>query len=285
MNQTFYLTNIVPQDLENNGNYWNRLEIYCRELTNQFSDVYIISGPLWLPALEDENEEDKNLPIKWKNPPINLTNINSNDAVILSEKGDSGTAKPKYKKPAKKFVKYQVLGKNNVAVPTHLYKIILVEDPKMDMPMMGAFVVPNKPIQNVKLEQFEVELEEIEKHVGVKFHQELDRSQVSSLCLSTGCRLNNYKEFQDFFWYRRMSNPWSLRDLERDWKTVCDMGLRSEKLHELYLNKKDELIEKQKAKELSENKTMNKEAVIESSKNESDKTVNRPAEIAVAAAA
>ena len=67
------------------------------------------------------------------------------------------------------------------------------------------------------------------------------------------------------------------------------MGLRSEKLNELYLNKKDELKEKQKAKELSENKTMNKEtekeAVIESSKTESDKTVNRPAEIAVAAAA
>ena len=67
------------------------------------------------------------------------------------------------------------------------------------------------------------------------------------------------------------------------------MGLRSEKLYELYLKKKDELIEKQKAKELSENKKNNKEtekeAVIESSKNESDKTVNRPAEIAVAAAA
>ena len=86
-------------------------------------NIILFLGPLWLPALEDENEEDKNLPIKWKNPPINLTNINSNDAVILSEKGDSGTAKPKYKKPAKKFVKYQVLGNNNVAVPTHLFKV------------------------------------------------------------------------------------------------------------------------------------------------------------------
>ena len=32
MNQTFYYTNVVPQDLDNNGNYWNRLEIWCRNL-------------------------------------------------------------------------------------------------------------------------------------------------------------------------------------------------------------------------------------------------------------
>ena len=32
MNQTFFYTNVVPQDLDNNGNYWNRLEIWCRNL-------------------------------------------------------------------------------------------------------------------------------------------------------------------------------------------------------------------------------------------------------------
>ena len=69
------------------------------------------------------------------------------------------------------------------------------------------------------------------------------------------------------------------------------MGLRSEKLYELYLKKKDELIEKQKAKELSENKTINKEtekeAVLESSKNKSDSNESgeKPVQIAVAAAA
>lgn len=257
MNETFYLTNIVPQDIDNNGNYWNRLEIFCRELTNQYKDVYVISGPLWLPYNEDENPEnvlDKNLPIKWKNF---QAKTEQNLQTENNEKGDNEKTSKKWRRSAKKFVKYQVLGDNNVAVPTHLYKIILVEDPLLDWPMIGAFVVPNKPIQNVNLDDFEVEIEEIEKQVGVRFHQELDRTEVKSLCLSSsGCKLNNYKEFQEFFWYRRMSNPWSIRDLEKDWKTVSDMGLKSEKLNDVYINKKKELEEKEK---LKSNEKMTKE--------------------------
>ena len=107
-----------------------------------------------------------------------------------------------------------------MAVPTHLFKIILVYDPSLQKPMLGAFVVPNKPIQNVRLRKFEVDVEEIEKYVGVRFHQDLDRSQVASLCLDTGCKLNDYREFQDFFWNRSMSNPWNMHQLERDWKVV-----------------------------------------------------------------
>ena len=34
-----------------------------------------------------------------------------------------------------------------MAVPTHLYKIILVEDPKLEKPMLAAFVIPNRPVQ------------------------------------------------------------------------------------------------------------------------------------------
>jgi nuclease EXOG len=49
MNDTFYLTNIVPQDMDNNGGYWNRLEIWVRGLTEQYQDVWVVSGPLWLP--------------------------------------------------------------------------------------------------------------------------------------------------------------------------------------------------------------------------------------------
>ena len=64
------LSNVVPQDVDNNGDFWNRLEIYCRDLTKkgsayptyiyniskitissaQFDDVRVISGPLWLPG-------------------------------------------------------------------------------------------------------------------------------------------------------------------------------------------------------------------------------------------
>jgi len=50
MNDTFLLSNIVPQDIDNNCGFWNRLEMYCRELTKRFDDVHIISGPLFLPC-------------------------------------------------------------------------------------------------------------------------------------------------------------------------------------------------------------------------------------------
>lgn len=53
MNETFYLSNIVPQDLDNNANFWYRLEAYCRSLAKRYSDVYIVSGPLYLPKQED----------------------------------------------------------------------------------------------------------------------------------------------------------------------------------------------------------------------------------------
>ena len=53
MDATFFLSNIVPQDLDNNANYWYRLEAYCRGLTKRYSSVYIVSGPLYLPKQED----------------------------------------------------------------------------------------------------------------------------------------------------------------------------------------------------------------------------------------
>ncbi len=37
------------QDFDNNGDFWNRLEIYCRDLTKKFEDVHVISGPMWIP--------------------------------------------------------------------------------------------------------------------------------------------------------------------------------------------------------------------------------------------
>ena len=70
----------------------------------------------------------------------------------------------------------QVLGQNRVAVPTHLYKVVLAE--AGDKQALGVFIVPNKPIKNVDLTRFQVSLEELERHVGCTFHSELKRDQV-----------------------------------------------------------------------------------------------------------
>ncbi|XP_045392447.1 nuclease EXOG, mitochondrial isoform X2 [Lemur catta] len=57
MAETFYLSNIVPQDFDNNSGYWNRMEMYCRELTERFEDVWVVSGPLTLPQTTNDGKK------------------------------------------------------------------------------------------------------------------------------------------------------------------------------------------------------------------------------------
>lgn len=50
MEQTFFLTNMAPQIGKGfNRDSWNRLEKYVRKLTNIYKDVYVCTGPLYLP--------------------------------------------------------------------------------------------------------------------------------------------------------------------------------------------------------------------------------------------
>lgn len=65
-----------------------------------------------------------------------------------------------YRKEAngKKYVRYEVIGANHVAVPTHFYKVVVGEtkDGKLEM---EAFVMPNAPIDdNTPLTNFQVKL-------------------------------------------------------------------------------------------------------------------------------
>ncbi len=51
IDETFILSaNIVPQNLDNNGNYWYRIEWFARELAKKFDFVHIITGPLFIPT-------------------------------------------------------------------------------------------------------------------------------------------------------------------------------------------------------------------------------------------
>ena len=167
MNDTFLLSNIVPQDINNNGDFWNRLEIYARwvilevfknsyfgiiwlplsrDLTKKYSDVRVISGPLWI-AKELNEKETENL-----------------------QKADAKLKRHRKKMP--KYLRYEVIGENEVSVPTHLFKIILVEDPKLDKPLLASFVVPNLPIKFDKvLMDFHTSLGSVERMTGFKFYE------------------------------------------------------------------------------------------------------------------
>lgn len=47
----------------------------------------------------------------------------------------------------KMYVKYQVIGKNNVAVPTHFFKVVVMENEDNDFEM-EAYVMPNRIIED-----------------------------------------------------------------------------------------------------------------------------------------
>jgi len=50
MEQTFFLSNMAPQiGIGFNRDSWNRLEKHVRKLTNVYKDVYVCTGPLYLP--------------------------------------------------------------------------------------------------------------------------------------------------------------------------------------------------------------------------------------------
>lgn len=68
MNETFLMTNMSPQLPRFNRIYWAHFERFVRNLTNHFDEVFVVTGPLYLP----KPEEDGKLFVKYQvigNPP------------------------------------------------------------------------------------------------------------------------------------------------------------------------------------------------------------------------
>uniref|UniRef100_A0A671N6M9 Endonuclease n=1 Tax=Sinocyclocheilus anshuiensis TaxID=1608454 RepID=A0A671N6M9_9TELE len=76
---------------------------------------------------------------------------------------------PRQEPDGKMYVKYQVLGKNHVAVPTHFLKVVILEKPRGDMELR-SYVMPNMPVdEKIPLERFLVPIESIERASGLLF--------------------------------------------------------------------------------------------------------------------
>ena len=122
MADTFFLSNICPQNHQMNCGVWAELEQYARDLTRQHESVIVISGPLYLPTIEENG---------------------------------------------RRFVKYEVIGNNDVAVPTHFFKVILLEDPNKDKEVL-AFILPNENIPpSLSFHDFKSTVEKVEKAAGL----------------------------------------------------------------------------------------------------------------------
>nr|KAF6420309.1 exo/endonuclease G [Molossus molossus] len=206
MAETFYLSNIVPQNFDNNAGYWNRIEMYCRELTERFEDVWIVSGPLTLP-----------------------------------QTGSDG----------KKIVSYQVIGEDNVAVPSHLYKVILARrSPVSTEPLaLGAFVVPNEAIGfQPQLSEFQVSLQDLEKLSGLVFFPHLDRTNndIRNICSVDTCKLLDFREFTLYLSTRKIEGARSVPRLQKVMENLKNAGIEPD---EYFLSRYEKKLEELTAKE------------------------------------
>ena len=65
-----------------------------------------------------------------------------------------------------KLVKYQVIGDNYVAVPTHFFKVIFGQD----RTLLEAYILPNSPIAaSTPLQNFSATLDQVERSAGIFF--------------------------------------------------------------------------------------------------------------------
>ena len=82
----------------------------------------------------------------------------------------------------------QVIGSNNVAVPTDFFKIIVAKQSGKD-PEVGAFRVPNAPLHDAELTDLSVSISWLEKQNGIELFKDLDKdvkdSKVTTLTITT----------------------------------------------------------------------------------------------------
>ncbi|GFU24923.1 endonuclease G, mitochondrial [Nephila pilipes] len=137
LDDTFVLSNIAPQVGKGfNRDAWNSLEKHVRKLVKKYKNIYVVSGPLYLPRFEPDG---------------------------------------------KKYIKYQVIGPHDVAVPTHFFKVVVGERENAQFDM-EAYVMPNAPIdENVPLKAFRVPRDVIERSAGFLLFEKLPNSVFHSI--------------------------------------------------------------------------------------------------------
>ncbi len=75
----------------------------------------------------------------------------------------------------KRWVTYQVIGTNDIAVPTHYYKVLILNSDN-GTKKIEAYMLPNKEIDlHIPINSFKITLEKIESCSGIKFFQNKEK--------------------------------------------------------------------------------------------------------------
>lgn len=131
----------------------------------------------------------------------------------------------------------QLTGEDDVAVPTHLYKVIVAENSNLQT--LGAFIVPNEPIKaKQSLKNYEVPLEHLESSTGLHFLEKFDRSSARNLCEVEGCKLSNKEELDLFHIHKRMAGAKDQIALDKAWSELAKKNYKpTKKLQDAYNEK------------------------------------------------
>lgn len=79
------------------------------------------------------------------------------------------------------YIKYEVIGKNNVSVPTHFFKVIVMETDKGEFEM-NSFVIPNQSFpENTPLKNFLVPVETIERASGFLLFDGVPKHRIKAI--------------------------------------------------------------------------------------------------------
>jgi len=76
---------------------------------------------------------------------------------------------PQEAKDGQRFISYKLIGKNDVAVPTHFFKVLSMQKENGEFGS-AAYILPNQAIESTTpLDQFKVTLEKVERVSGIIF--------------------------------------------------------------------------------------------------------------------
>lgn len=145
---------------------------------------------------------------------------------------------------------FQVIGEDNVAVPSHLYKVILARrSPLSTEPLaLGAFVVPNEAIGfQPQLSEFQVSLQDLEKWSGLVFFPHLDRaSDIRSICSVDTCKLLDFQEFTLYMSTRKIEGARSVLRLEKVMESLKKAGIEPD---DDFMNRYEKKLEELQARD------------------------------------
>ncbi|XP_062072309.1 nuclease EXOG, mitochondrial isoform X3 [Lepus europaeus] len=247
MAETFYLSNIVPQDFDNNSGFWNRVEMYCRELTERFEDVWIVSGPLTLPQTGSDGKKT----VSYQKVQEDSREMKKSEKALAARCEQLVNL---VECPGRRSwcccCRIQVIGDDNVAVPSHLYKVILARrSPGSTEPLaLGAFVVPNEAIGfQPQLADFQVSLQELERLSGLVFFPRLDRTGgIRNICSVDTCKLLDFQEFTLYLSTRKIEGARSVLGLEKVMEKLKRAGIEPD---DYFLSRYEKKLEELKAEE------------------------------------